>query len=109
MVLNKLNCQAVIVGAGPYGLAAAAHLRATGVETQVFGKVMEFWEQNMPEGMFLRSPWDASHIAHPGQVFTLDDYQSERGEKIPDPMPLPNFINYGKWFQRQAVGNIDPR
>ncbi len=32
----------VIIGAGPYGLAAAAHLRAAGVGVHVFGEAMAF-------------------------------------------------------------------
>jgi thioredoxin reductase len=84
-------------------------MQAAGVEARVFGKVMEFWEQNMPAGMFLRSPWEASHIAGPGQSFTLDSYRAEQGEISPSPIPLNDFISYGKWFQRRAVANIDPR
>jgi cation diffusion facilitator CzcD-associated flavoprotein CzcO len=41
-------CDVAIVGAGPYGLSAAAHLRAAGVEARVFGRTMEFWERQMP-------------------------------------------------------------
>ena len=36
-----------IVGAGPYGLAAAMHLRRAGVDVHVIGHPMSFW-QNMP-------------------------------------------------------------
>ncbi len=31
------TCQMAIIGAGPYGLAATAHLRGANVETHVFG------------------------------------------------------------------------
>jgi hypothetical protein len=56
----------VIIGAGPYSLSAAAHLRVVaGLQTRVFGEPMSFWKQNMPAGMFLRSPWSATHIADP--------------------------------------------
>jgi len=34
---------AVVVGAGPYGLAAAAHLRHAGADIRVFGRPMSFW------------------------------------------------------------------
>jgi FAD-dependent urate hydroxylase len=40
----------VIIGAGPYGLAAAAHLGRAGVEARVFGDPMSFW-RGMPDGM----------------------------------------------------------
>ena len=73
------TCDVAIVGAGPYGLAAAAHLRAAGVETRIFGEPMSFWRSNMPHGMKLRSPWVATHFAHPHAGFSLDDYYREAG------------------------------
>ena len=45
--------ETVIIGAGPHGLAAAAHLRRAGAECLVFGDPMSFW-RTMPEGMVLR-------------------------------------------------------
>lgn len=33
----------VVIGAGPYGLSAAAQLKASGVSVLIFGKPMEFW------------------------------------------------------------------
>src|SRR5204862_2101609 len=55
----------VVVGAGPYGLSAAAHLRAGGLQTLVFGEPMSFWRRHMPGGMLLRSSPTASSIADP--------------------------------------------
>ena len=61
-----MACDVVILGAGPYGLAAGAHLRnIQGLDVRVFGEPMEFWKAHMPEGMLLRSPWAASHISDP--------------------------------------------
>jgi FAD-dependent urate hydroxylase len=54
--------QVVIVGAGPHGLAAAAHLRRAGMQPRVFGDPMSFWHR-MPLGMLLRSNWPATCIA----------------------------------------------
>ena len=53
-----------IVGAGPYGLAAAMHLRRAGVDVRVIGQPMSFW-QDMPAGLVLRSNWTATCIAEP--------------------------------------------
>jgi len=103
------SCQVTVVGAGPYGLAAAAHLKKAGVETRVFGRAMEFWQDQMPAGMFLRSSWEASHISDPQQALTLDRYQAAEHIKIPTPVPLADFVNYGRWFQRQAVPDLDQR
>jgi cation diffusion facilitator CzcD-associated flavoprotein CzcO len=101
--------QVAIIGAGPYGLAAAAHLRAAGIETRVFGKAMSFWRQQMPAGMLLISSWDASHIADPRHALTLDAYMAERQLELPRPIPLEGFTEYGKWFQRKVVPDLDER
>jgi cation diffusion facilitator CzcD-associated flavoprotein CzcO len=104
------GCDVVILGAGPYGLAAGAHLRnIPGLDVRVFGEPMEFWKAHMPEGMLLRSPWAASHISDPGIVLTMDAFGNELGVRIPTPIPLDRFVEYGLWFQRQAVPEIDRR
>jgi thioredoxin reductase len=98
-----------VVGAGPYGLSAAAHLRGRGMRVRVFGEPMSFWERCMPEGLVLRSPWDASQISDPQRKLTLDTYQSQHGIQISTPIPIDHFVSYGKWFQTNAVPDVDPR
>ena len=99
-----------ILGAGPYGLAAGAHLRQIkGLELRIFGEPMDFWKSHMPEGMLLRSPWSASHISDPQTALTMDAFGSSIGARIPTPIPLDRFVEYGLWFQRQAVPDIDRR
>jgi hypothetical protein len=100
----------VIIGAGPYGLAAAAHLRASnGLNVRIFGEPMSFWERHMPAGMLLRSPWAGSHISDPSGTLTLDAYKSASGNHISAPVPLDRFIGYGNWFQRLVVPDVDRR
>ena len=106
---NPFTSQVAIIGAGPYGLAAAAHLRAVGVETCIFGRVMEFWENQMPAGMFLRSSWEASHIADPDRRLTLDRFQTSQNVQLSKPIPLGGFIEYGRWFQQQVAPDVDQR
>ena len=55
------DCEVVVIGAGPYGLAVAAHLKAANIATHVLGDPLSFWRDHMPKGMKLRSPWIASH------------------------------------------------
>jgi cation diffusion facilitator CzcD-associated flavoprotein CzcO len=98
----------VILGAGPYGLSVAAHLRARGIETSVFGRPMSFWEENMPRGMLLRSAWRASSISDPGDRLTLDEYERQT-PGLQRPLPREDFISYGHWFQRQVVPDLDRR
>src|SRR6476659_4316370 len=57
-----MTCHVAVIGAGPYRLTAAAHLRDTGVEARVVGRPMAFWRQAMPRGMLLRSEWPG--LAH---------------------------------------------
>lgn len=101
--------EAVVVGAGPYGLAAAAHLRARGVELRVLGEPMGFWKRQMPTGMLLRSQWDASHISDPAGELTLDRYQDEGPRRLQIPLPLSDFVDYGEWFRHRAGIDVEAR
>ena len=103
------KCDVAIIGAGPYGLAVAAHLRAANVSIRMFGEAMSFWRRNMPEGMKLRSPWIATHIADPRDRYRLDDYFAETGLPLPDQLPVDNFIDYGAWFQQRVAPDLDTR
>jgi FAD-dependent urate hydroxylase len=103
------DCNVTIIGAGPYGLSAAAYLRAAGIEMRIFGEPMSFWEKQMPAGMCLRSNWGASHIADPNKKLTLDEYCHQNGNHMSKPIPLARFIDYGRWFQRQAVPHVEKR
>ena len=105
----RSNGGTAIIGAGPYGMAASAHLRAADVAVVVFGEVMDFWQRHMPKGMWLRSSWEASHISDPERSLTLDRYQALHAIQLPTPVPLDCFVAYGQWFQRQAVPDVDRR
>lgn len=109
MGFNSRDSYATIIGAGPYGLSAAAFMRAAGIEARVFGNPMSFWEQQMPKGMLLRSNWGASHIADPRGELTLDVFCEEQGRSCPKPIPLEHFVEYGRWFQQKAVPDLDSR
>ena len=100
----------VILGAGPYGLSAAAHLRTVrGLDVHSFGEPMCFWERNMPTGMLLRSGWEATHIADPNQALTLDAYRAASCKPFSSPVPIDRFIDYGLWYQRRTVPDHDQR
>ncbi len=102
-------CDVAIVGAGPYGLAAAARLRLLGgLHVRVFGEPMSFWT-GMPRGMLLRSNWKACYIGFRSGELTLDAFEAESGGGFGSPVPLDAFIGYGRWFQRAAVPDVDNR
>jgi FAD-dependent urate hydroxylase len=105
-----MACDVVVLGAGPYGLSAGAHLRnIKGLEVRVFGEPMDFWKSHMPEGMLLRSPWAASNLSDPKSALSFDAYSEAKATTVPRPIPLESFVDYGLWFQKQAVPEIDRR
>ncbi|MFF4959035.1 FAD-dependent oxidoreductase [Streptomyces sp. NPDC001222] len=100
-----------VIGAGPFGLSTAAHLRARGIPVRVFGEPMVSWRDHMPEGMLLKSTPVASNIDAPQSGHTLVDYCDAAG--IPrlvtdeDIIPVEAFIAYGEWFQEQLVPELE--
>jgi thioredoxin reductase len=95
-----------VIGAGPYGLSVAAHLQGRGVPVQVFGEPMESW-QKMPARMALKSVWSASSLAAPNGAFSLERYCRTTGAVPTEPIPLPFFLDYARWFQEQVGPNVD--
>lgn len=95
-----------IVGAGPYGLSIAAHLRAAEMPFQMFGTPMESWRRYMPEGMILKSERFASNLWDPGRRFTLKRYCAAKGllyRPVGDPLSLASFLEYAEWFRQHAA------
>lgn len=101
--------EVVIIGAGPYGLSAAAHLRSVGIEPHVIGRPLSFWKDNMPGKMLLRSKCEASSIDAPQKHLSIEGFQRVARRKFPDPLPIEDFIEYGNWFQKQVAPNIERR
>jgi len=97
-----------VLGAGPHGLAATAHLRRAGVEVCAVGEPMSFW-RTMPVGMLLRSNWTATCIAEYDGPLSLDSYCSDTGARFTTPVPLERFLDYGTWVQQQVVPDVDRR
>jgi FAD-dependent urate hydroxylase len=63
----------------------------------------------MPKWMLLRSPLAGSHLSDPQGALTLEAYHAASGNEITAPLPLCRFIDYGRWFQSQAVPDTDRR
>jgi thioredoxin reductase len=102
----------VIVGAGPYGLSIAAHLRAKGVGFRIFGKPMDSWQTKMPAGMLLKSDGFASNLADPDDSYLLEAFCAERGldySAEERPVPRETFIAYGRAFQQRFVPEVETR
>lgn len=96
-----------VIGAGPYGLSAAAHLVAKGLRVAVFGKPLQLWRDYMPQGMFLRSHWWATNLSDPDGRYSFERFFATSKYRACHPVPIQMFIDYGLWFQRNAVPELD--
>src|SRR5437764_9469243 len=106
-----MSTRIAIIGAGPYGLSVAAHLRNRGLEPLVLGEPMGAWRLHMPEGMFLKSTAAASSLSAPTGGFALGDFCAAQGldsRSDREPVPIELFIRYGLWFQEELVPHVDP-
>jgi len=98
-----------IIGAGPYGLSIAAHLKARGLDFRIFGNPMHTWLTQMPQGMRLKSEGFASSLYDPGSTYTLAHYCQEQRLPYADlglPVPLETFAAYGLEFQKRFVPEL---
>jgi thioredoxin reductase len=100
-----------VIGAGPFGLSTAAHLRARGIPVRVFGEPMVSWRDHMPEGMILKSTPAASSIDAPQRGHRILDYCDAAGisrlVSDEDIIPVETFIAYGEWFQQKLVPELE--
>lgn len=99
-----------IVGAGPYGLSAAAHLRSFGLRLRCFGLPMNLWRTSMPGGMFLKSQPFASDLSDPARAGSLKAFCRATGRPYVSygvPVALDTFVEYGTWFQRTQVPDLE--
>ena len=108
---RSTNLPVVIVGAGPYGLSLAAHLREAAIPFRIFGRPMQSWATQMPTGMKLKSDGFASNLSAGATPFTLEDFC--RLTKRPYhptqiPVAVEDFIAYGQEFAARFVPNLEP-
>ncbi len=99
-----------IVGAGPYGLSLAAHLRGAGVSFRQFGLPMQLWRTAMPKGMFLKSQGLASNLSDPQGTHTLEAFCQATGRPYASyglPVPLSTFVSYGQWFCAELLPDLE--
>jgi thioredoxin reductase len=104
------KCKIAVVGAGPYGLSIAAHLKSRGADFRIVGHPMSTWQTQMPRGMHLKSEGFASCLYDAEHAFTLRKYSDEQHLPYADiglPVPLETFIAYGKEFQKRYVPELE--
>jgi cation diffusion facilitator CzcD-associated flavoprotein CzcO len=101
---------AAIVGAGPYGLSLAAHLREAGVPHRIFGRPMHSWATQTPKGMKLKSDGFASNLSAGSVPFTLEDFARLTGRPYHAtqlPVAVEDFVAYGQEFARRFVPGLE--
>jgi len=104
------STQVAIIGAGPYGLSLAAHLRGRGIVFRIFGTPLHSWRAQMPKGMFLKSEGFASNLYDPDGSFTLERFCADKGLGYADynhPVPLETFCAYGLAFQQRFAPKLE--
>jgi predicted ATP-grasp superfamily ATP-dependent carboligase len=102
--------RAIVIGAGPNGLAVSAHLQGFGVPVRCFGDPLRSWSERMPAGMLLRSRRRSSSISAPDAGLRVEDFERTEGRTLrPVNLSLKEFLDYGEWFQRHAVPEVERR
>lgn len=108
-----MTAQIAIIGAGPYGLSIAAHLRQRNVPYRIFGKPLDSWTSHMPQGMSLKSDGFASSLFDlDSNKSSLADYCLEHRLDYHDtdvPVSLETFNAYALDFQKRLVPDLDSR
>jgi thioredoxin reductase len=103
-------CDVAIVGAGPYGLSVAAHLRAAGLDVRVFGRPLGTWREHMPVNMVLKSDGFASNLSAPESDSTLKAWCTRHRAPYANqglPIALQTFLNYGADFIARHAGGAE--
>jgi len=89
----------LVIGAGPYGLAAYAYAKRLGLNPLLVGRPLDLWKHNMPSRMLLRSSTDW-HL-DPAEEFTFEAFIAEKHltDSQIHPISLDTFLAYTQWFQ----------
>ena len=101
-----------IIGAGPYGLSLAAHLRARRADFRIFGTPMQTWRTQMLRDSHLKSDGFATSLHEPSGRATLKAHCQRAGLPYADtglPVPLATFVDHALAFQQQHVPGVEPR
>src|SRR5579863_1499055 len=107
-----MTTNTVIIGAGPYGLSIAAHLKRRGVRFRIFGRAMDSWISHMPTEMLLKSDGFASNISAPDSGYTLRQFCAEKGIPYHNnviPVQRGTFSSYGLAFRDKNVPELEDK
>ena len=95
-----------VIGAGPYGLSAAAQLKARGIDFRIFGQPMIFWQRMLPK-INLKSPDFGTNIYTAERGHTFVEWCKEKGYSRQEPIPMARFTEYGVDIQRRLLPMVE--
>jgi hypothetical protein len=101
--------EALIIGAGPFGLSISAHLRGLDVDHDIVGRPVDTWRAHMPVGMNLKSEPYASDMSSPKAGYDVAAYCRSRGlDHVArgGPLSLQRFLGYADWYTEELVPNV---
>ena len=104
--MTAAHTDMAIIGAGPYGLSLAAHLKHRKVNFRIFGTPMRFW-LDMAPGISLKSFDFATNIYPPQKGYDFVTYCKQRGISSSEPCSMEKFADYGLWAQRELVPEVE--
>lgn len=103
------NFDVLVIGAGPYGLSVAAHLRALQVNHLIVGAPMDGYRIYSPAGMMMKSEPYASAFAAPQPGYDVRGFAAAHGLDYVDrvtPLSLKQFLGYADWYTAQLVPDV---
>lgn len=107
---SKAEPNVSIIGAGPYGVAIAAHLQFLSINFRIFGSPMRRWLSQMPSSMILKSEACASSLPDPKGNYSLAQYCHDYGLPYSDyavPVSREVFAGYALSFQQKLVPQVE--
>lgn len=98
-----MRTDVLVIGAGPYGIAAARELRSRGAEVAVVGRPFATWHRHTLDTMLLRSDRRASSIWSADDRWDLARWLAARSEPVRDPLPVEVYREY----LREVAATVD--
>lgn len=98
----------IIIGSGPFGISLASHAVSNNLEYKLFGYPMDFWKNQMPQDMFIRTPHEFVSFSDSKDELTVQQFSLETDIELVTPLPRPIFVQYANWFAQKSGIEFTP-